>query len=547
MMDPYTEPKHPQPAGILLINALIHTLDDRRPTAAALAVNEGRILAVGATDDLLAEFGGRFEVEDLHGLVLLPGLTDAHLHLQHYALERTMVDCETATRAECLQRVAERARLTPPGEWIRGYGYNQNAWPDGPGSAADLDAAAPHNPVYITHKSLHSAWVNHAAVRLAQLTHATSDPPGGRLGRGPDGIPDGILYESAMDLVANLIPRPSDHQLVEAIREALPLLWRVGLTGVHDFDRRDCFFALQTLHAAGELRLRVVKSIPLEDLSSAASLRLRTGFGDDMLQIGPVKIFMDGALGPQTAAMLAPYEGTVDDRGILMMDAGQLFEHARLASENGLSLAVHAIGDRAVREVLDAYQQLRAYERDHLGTPDLRHRIEHVQVIHPADAGRLAVLNVIASMQPIHATSDMSMADRQWGRRAGLAYAWRAQLEQGARLAFGSDAPVESPNPFLGLHAAVTRRRADGLPGEEGWHPEQRLSLLEALHAFTTGPAYAAGMEGRLGKLAPGYLADLIVLEVDPFSCDPHELRFIQPLLTMVGGEWVFCHGGAKW
>jgi hypothetical protein len=472
--------------------------------------------------------------------VVLPGLTDAHIHLEHYALGLRMVDCETDTRGECLQRVAQRARTTPPGEWIRGRGFNQNAWPEGLGTAADLDAAAPLNPVYVTHKSGHAAWADYRALDLAGLTAATPDPPGGRLGRGPDGSPDGILYEeSAMRLVADVIPRPAVETIAETLREALPTLWEVGLTGVHDFDRRDCFAALQLLHASGALKLRVLKSIPLEDLPLAVDLGLRSGFGDDMLRIGPVKAFTDGALGPQTAAMLAPFEGSDNDRGILMMDADALFEHARLAAENGLSMAVHAIGDRANREVLDAYERLRAYERDHLGSPDLRHRIEHVQLIHPADAGRLGALNIIASMQPLHATSDMVMADRHWGPRASLSYALRTQLEAGACLACGSDAPVESPNPFLGLHAAVTRRRADGSPGEAGWYPAERLSVMEALRGFTAGAAYAAGMEDRLGRLSPGTLADLIVLNADPFRCAPQELQFIQPIATMVGGEWV--------
>jgi predicted amidohydrolase YtcJ len=526
--------------GILLTNARIHTLDSRQPTASALAIDKGRIVAAGAADRLQAECGSRFEVQDMHGLVLLPGLTDAHLHLQLYALGLERIDCETATRAECVQRVAERARHTPPAEWIQGQGWNQNAWPDGPGTAADLDAAAPRNPVYLTHKSYHSAWVNQLALDLAGLTSSAPDPPGGRLGRCPDGSLDGILYENAMDLVADIIPRPSIDRTAQAIRQALPTLWQVGLTGVHDFDRRDCFAALQLLHAAGELKLRVVKSIPLEDLPLAAGLGLRSGFGDDMLRIGSVKAFMDGALGPQTAAMLAPYAGSADDRGILMMDAAELFEHARLAAENGLSMAVHAIGDRANRETLDAYERLRAYERDHLASPDLRHRIEHVQLLHPNDAGRLAALKVIASMQPLHATSDMLTADRHWGERARLSYALRTQLQAGTSLAFGSDAPVESPNPFLGLHAAVTRRRADGSPGVQGWYPAQRLSLAEALRGFTGGPAYAACMEDRLGRLAPGCLADLIALDTDPFDCDPHELQFIWPRQTMVGGEWVF-------
>jgi hypothetical protein len=526
--------------GFLLYNAKIHTLDDQQPAAGAIAIEHGRILAIGDSIKLRTEFAGHLPTEDLRGLVLLPGLSDAHLHLQHYALSLDMVDCETATRGECLQRIAERAKSTQPGEWIRGHGWNQNAWQDGIPGVEDLDQAAPRNPVYLTHKSLHSAWANQAALKLASLSASSPDPAGGRLGRTSIGSLDGILYESAMELVADVIPQPGVDKITQALRQTLPKLYQMGLTGVHDFDRKDCFSALQILHANGELKLRVVKSIPLEDLPYAAGLGLRSGFGDDMLRIGSVKAFMDGALGPQTAAMLAAYEGSGDNRGLLMMDAEQLFEHARLAADSGLSMAVHAIGDRANHEVLEAFLQLRVYERKHLDTPSLRHRIEHVQLIHRADAGRLAALGIIASMQPIHATSDMLMADRYWGERAALSYAWREQLKQGAHLAFGSDAPVESPNPFLGLHAAVTRRRADGSPGAEGWYPEQRLSLLEALHGFTTGAAYAAGMENRLGRLSPGFLADLLVLEKDPFNIPPHELQFLRPLRTMVDGEWVF-------
>jgi predicted amidohydrolase YtcJ len=202
-------------------------------------------------------------------------------------------------------------------------------------------------------------------------------------------------------------------------------------------------------------------------------------------------------------------------------------------------MTVHAIGDRANHEVLDAYEHLRAYEIER-GLPHLRHRIEHVQVLHPDDVTRLAQLNVVASMQPIHATSDMLMADRYWGERSALAYAWRTQLGQGARLAFGSDAPVESPTPFWGMHAALTRRRADGSPRPEGWYPEQKLTMAEALEAYTLGPAYAAYMEDRLGRLAPGYLADMIVIEQDPFVCDPDDLLKIESAATMIGGEWVW-------
>jgi predicted amidohydrolase YtcJ len=308
---------------------------------------------------------------------------------------------------------------------------------------------------------------------------------------------------------------------------------------VHDFDRADSFAALQTLHKGGELKLRVLKSLPVEILEQAVEVGLRSGFGDDLLRIGGIKVFADGALGPHTAAMFEPYIGEPDNRGMLFLDGEELFEIGRKAASGGLSLAVHAIGDKANHEVLNGFKQLRKFEADE-GLPHLRHRIEHVQLLHPDDLGKLADFGIIASMQPIHATSDMLMADTSWGDRSRYGYAWRTLLDKGIRMVFGSDAPVDSPNPFLGIHAAVSRRRVDGSPGPEGWYPEQRITGEEALHGYTTGPAYAAGMEDRLGKLAPGCLADLIVLDSDPFTCPPEALRGIKPKATMVGGDWVW-------
>lgn len=536
---------------IVIYNAKIYTLDDQRPVASAIVIEDGRILAVGEISEILACYGGplpwgaRPHLKDAGGLTIIPGLTDAHIHLEGYALNLSKVDCETATRQECLRRVAERVKITPAGQWILGHGWNQNDWVEGFGSVADLDAISTTHPIYLTAKSLHAAWANSLALKMAGVNSQTPDPSGGKVGRDEAGNPTGILFETAMELVSSVIPEPEADEVARAIHSAIPRLWRMGVTGIHDFDRRRCFAALQILHQAGDLRLRVIKSIPLEGLPEAGKLGLRTGFGDDMLRIGSVKVFSDGALGPRTAAMLQPFEGEPDNRGILMMDAEELYEHGRAAVANGLSLAVHAIGDRANHEVLNAFTQLRNYEREtgvNLigGKGNLRHRIEHVQLIHADDAHRLAEQGIIASMQPIHAPSDMPMADRYWGKRSALAYAWRTQLEHGARLAFGSDAPVESPNPFLGLHAALSRRRADGSPAPEGWYPEQRLDMAQALRAYTGGPAFAAGLEDRLGKLAPGYLADMLILEKDPFQCAPDELLEMQPLATMIGGEWVW-------
>lgn len=523
----------------LLYNARIHTQDPAHPIGSAILIDRERIVEVGEDADLLGRYPDA-ENQDMNGCVILPGLTDAHLHLKNYALGLQKVDCETDTKEECLRRVGERVKRASPGEWILGHGWNQNIWGSWP-SASELDSVAPNNPVYLTAKSLHAAWANTAALKLANITSQTPQPPNGHIQHDDDGKASGILLEAAMEMVEHVIPEPSIDEIADAIEKAQPVLWQMGLTGIHDFDRRDSFMALQQLHANGRLKLRVLKNIPVELLDHAVDLGLRSGFGDDWLRIGSIKVFMDGALGPHTAAMFQPYTGEEDNRGILNMDGEELFEFGRRAAQVGLGLTVHAIGDRANHEVLNAYEQLRRYEKEN-NLPALRHRIEHVQILHPDDAPRLGRLDIIASMQPIHATSDMLMADALWGERSRLAYAWRTQLDHGVRLALGSDAPVESPNPFWGLHAAVTRRRADGSPSLDGWYPEQKLSMAEALDGYTLGPAYAAGMENRLGRLAPGYLADLIVLDgwQDPFHCDADELLQMQSSATMVGGEWVY-------
>jgi predicted amidohydrolase YtcJ len=526
---------------LVIYNAKIYTLDSAHEFVSALVIDDNRIIAVGSDDDILNTFSSSNKF-NAAGYAIIPGLTDAHIHLENYALSMQKVDCETRSISECLKRVSANAASTSPGDWILGHGWNQNNWADGYGSVSQLDQIAPHHPVYLTHKSLHCAWVNSIALQLAGIDRNTPDPSGGRIGRLPNGDPDGILFESAMNLVESTIPEPNVEQVVKALQSTQPILWKMGLTGVHDFDLSRCFSALQIMHQSQELKLRVVKSIPLENLPHAIALGLRSGFGDDMLRVGSVKLFADGALGPHTAAMLQPYEDDPQNNGLLILDAEELFEYGQIAVRNGISMAVHAIGDRANHEVLNAYAQLRDFEKtkQFSSTTQLRHRIEHVQVLHPDDIQRLSHMNIIASMQPIHATSDMVMADQFWGKRSAFAYAWSEQIKNGASLIFGSDAPVESPNPFWGIHAAVTRCRADGFPSPQGWYPEQRLSINEAIHAYSTGPAYAAGMEDKVGKLTPGFMADLIILNDDPYRCPPNDLLNCHPIATMVGGEWVY-------
>jgi len=518
----------------LFTNGRVHTLDPSFPNTTALAIQGETILAAGSDGEVaaLAQPGDR--LIDLHGRTLLPGLVDSHLHLHWLALARQWIDLHgVASLDDVLALVAGRAEETPAGEWILGQAWNQNLWPGRAfPTAADLDRVAPGHPVYLRAQSGHAGWANSLALRLAGVTAELPDPPGGEIQRDVEGQPTGVLLEEAMKFLSEAIGDFSPTQGAEAIRAVLPSFWDQGVTGVHCMDGGSAFAAMQLLHEGRELKLRVVKYLPLDQVDHVIGIGLRSGFGDDWLRVGGIKLFADGALGLRTATMIEPYEGELDNRGIPILESEELLEIGRKTSAAGLSLAIHAIGDRANRTVLDLYQALPP-------AGPIPHRIEHVQLLHPADMGRLAALNVTAAMQPIHATSDMEIAERHWGERARYGYAWQTLLGAGTRLALGSDAPVEPVNPLLGIHAAVTRRRLDGSPGPAGWYPQERLTISQAVTGFTIGPAQAAGMEQRLGTLSPGKLADLVVLDQDLFQIDPMDIPASRVLGTMIGGEWV--------
>ncbi len=520
-----------------LTNARVITMDPGLPFASGLIIDDGfitQVLPVG--QDLPVPIQG--EKIDLGGKTLLPGLIDSHLHLRKYAENLQKVDCETRTKQECLDRVREKVQTTNPGKWILGHGWNHNLWPEGYGSIQDLDRISTDHPIYLTGKSLHVSWANTAAFLRAGITQNTSDPAGGFLGKDSDGNLSGILFEDGVKLVEKAIPKPTRNEIAQSISSAQEDLWQMGLTGVHDFDKQPCLEALRSLEKKHQLKLRISKSIPAEYLSEAIKEGIHTGDGSDWLWYGGVKDFMDGALGPRTAAMLSPYEGC-DDAGMLLKNENEIFDLGQEAALHGLALAIHAIGDLAIRTLLDALTILRKFEQEK-GIDSLPHRIEHLQVIHPQDIPRLAELGITASMQPIHATSDMVMADTYWGDRTKFAYAPKLQLDQGAQVIFGSDAPVESPNPWLGIHAAVTRRTRDGAPGPDGWHPDGRLSLAQTLRAFTSTPGGTAGKGKLQGRLAAGCWADCIVLKDDPYQVEPEELWKIRPLGTMINGDWVW-------
>lgn len=523
----------------ILLNGNIITLDENRPLVRALAISYGRVVALGTDDEIrqLANAGTR--VVNLDGQTVLPGLTDAHLHweAQSRAL-RSINVFEAPEKQIAIERVRERVRETPAGEWVQGQGWAQDLWRDRAfPTRHDLDEVAPAHPVYLSAKSGHAAWVNSAALQRARISDRTADPEGGQIVRDSNGAATGILLETAMDLVSGRIPSPTGDELADMMTDAQAHALRSGITMIHDFDEPTCLAALQILRERGELSLRVLKQINQAWLDAALASGIRFGFGDDWIRIGALKLFADGALGPKTALMFEAYLGEPDNFGMALVDKEEMIEYVSRASEFGLPASIHAIGDKAVHDALDVIESVRRQEAERgEARSDRRHRIEHVQIVHPQDAHRLAELDVIASMQPIHATSDMAAADRYWGARTAYAYNPRLQLEKGARVAFGSDAPVEPLDPLIGIHAAVTRQR-DGAP-DGGWHPQARLGIHETILGFTQGPAFAAGMEDRLGKLSEGYLADLIVLDRDIYQVEPEEILELKVLGTMVDGEW---------
>lgn len=528
--------------GTLFTNGRIHTFDPSLPLVQALAASAGCIVGCGTTDDLRERFPGFIQI-GLGGRSVVPGFIDSHIHLPSFGINLRRVELRDArSLGEAVEKVSAAVRRAAPGEWVRGRGWDKNLWPeDRFPTCQDLDSFSPANPVILASKDGHLLWGNSAALRQAGIDAKTPDPPGGEIARDPQGAPTGILKEQAEDLIWRVVPPVGSEAVEDGIRDATEVAHRVGLVGVHNFvgtetyEGAQAFAAFQRLQSRGELRLRVWMTIPEAGLDAAIASGLRTGFGNEWLRVGPVKIFADGTLGSQTANMLAPFEGQPRNTGIAIHSREELIEVVGRATAGGFWCAIHAIGDRANRWVLDAYEAHRAASRQ-LGA---RHRIEHVQLLHPDDLLRLAQLGVTASMQPIHATSDRDIADRYWGRRSRYAYAWRSLLAAGTALAFGSDAPVETPDVFQGLYAATTRMRPDE-PDVPAWYPAEALSVSQALYAYTAGAAYASGEDALRGTLAEGKLADFVVLDRDPTAVPAAELLHTRVEATVIGGQVVY-------
>jgi len=521
-------------AGLLIANARVWTdgrVDER---ADAIVVAGGRVLAVGRAVELEPLLRADTVRLDAGGATVTPGLVDAHLHLLAWARSLDEVALAgAASRGEALGRVAAFLAGEPGTGPVSGRGWDENAWRDPP-ERASLDAVSGERPVLLHSKDYHALWVNSAALRQAGVTRGTPDPEGGRIERDAAGEPTGVVREHAVRLFAGLEARAVRGSDLERLARAAQRLHEHGVTMVHDFEGLEALRLLRALTRGPELpRLRVVAHLPQAGLEAALALGLESGMGDDRFRYGAVKLFADGTLGSRTAALLEPYEGSTET-GMDLVSPAELARAVAQVAGGGLSVAIHAIGDRAVRSALDAIEA----SAGTLARLALPPRIEHVQLLDPADRPRFARLGVWASLQPSHCVADMEIARRGWGARVERSYPWRSLLEAGASVVFGSDAPVEAPVPSLGLHAALTRQRVDGTPAG-GFTPGERIGLDQALRAYTSGGAALAGRSAGLGRIAPGCAADLVVWDADLHRLPAPLLHNVRPTCTLLAGEAV--------
>ena len=528
-------------ADLIIHNARIYTVDEGRPRADALAVYRGRIVCVGSERGAMALRGRNTRVRDLEGATVVPGLTDAHAHLQGLGAALRNVDLvATTSYDEIIARVAERAKQVPAGTWIIGRGWDQNDWAQTAFPTHDaLSRAVPDHPVYLTRIDGHAALVNAAAMRAATLTSATTDPSGGRIERAADGSPTGVLVDNAMALVGRAIPDASDAELRAQILAAIAEAHRWGLTGIHDagVGRRSLAMYRQ-IAAEGKYTLRNYVMVR-GDSAMIMELTARgpqNALYNGSLWIRAIKISIDGALGSRGAALLEPYSDDPGNRGLILVPPERARAVAVRALRTGFQLNIHAIGDRGNRVVLDLFESA----LEEVPVADHRFRIEHAQILHPDDVPRFAKLDVIPSMQTVHQTSDMYWAGRRIGpEREKGAYAWRQLLETGVIIPNGSDFPVEAVNPIDGFAAAVSRQDAKGFP-DGGWHRDQVMSREEALKSFTIWPAYAGFQERDLGSLSSGKYADFVVLDADIMRVPADRIRATRVLATYVGGRAVY-------
>jgi hypothetical protein len=524
-------------ATLVVTDAKVWTGDPDKPWAEAVASSGDTIIAIGSKSDIDPMIGEDTEVISVAGSMLVPGMIDTHVHFITGGSGLAAVQLrDAATPEEFVERIGAFAKMLKPGEWVLNGNWDHENWGGELPRRDWIDAATPENPVWINRLDGHMSLANSLALELAGVDADTPDVAGGEIVRDESGAPIGVLKDNAMGLIDAAVPAPGEAQLDREARAAMAHVASNGITSVHDMAGWDSLATYRRAKANGELTTRIYSVMPLQHWQQLRDEVSRNGRGDNWLRIGGVKGFMDGSLGSHTAAFLEPFTDAPEDRGLLINDLDDMRSWIGSADEAGLHVMVHAIGDRAIRSLLDIYLDI----AESHGERDRRFRIEHAQHIHPDDIGRFGVQNVIASMQPYHAIDDGRWADKVIGaERARTTYAFRSLLESNAHVAFGSDWFVAPATPLEGIYAAVTRRTLDGA-NPNGWVPQQKITVEQALKAYTSEAAYASFEEDVKGMLKPGMLADFVLLDRDITAIPPEEIADTEVLRTVVGGRVVF-------
>jgi predicted amidohydrolase YtcJ len=519
-------------ADLVIKNGTIITMDSVLPHATAMAMTGDRIVWVGETKDSTRYIGPKTQVLDLSGKFVFPGFIDSHAHIRSLGQSHMQIDLvDTRNKAAVINMVKEGVAKAKKGEWVLGRGWDQNDWPEKNfPNAADLDSISPDNPVVLERVDGHAYWVNSKTLSIAEITESTKDPDGGKILRDSRGKPTGVLVDNATDLVDAKMKSLTIPEIIQRTNLALQDAVRKGITMIDDAGSPDSDLqAWKELAAKNELPVRIYSMVWMPSEFGENYLKTGPQHYGPYLEVRSLKLVLDGALGSRGAALLEPYSDDPGNSGLLRWKEEEMLRVLQAAKAKGIQVGIHAIGDRANRMVLDAYQKV--------GVKGLRWRIEHAQILTLNDISRLSEMGIIASMQPTHATSDMPWAtDRVSPERIKGAYAWRSLLDRKTIIAGGSDAPVEDINPLWGIYSAITRQDHEGKP-EGGWHPEQLVTRQEALKMFTVSGAYTAFRENELGMLKPHFLADLVVLPENLLTCEPKDMINMKVSYTIVGGK----------
>jgi hypothetical protein len=521
------------PPDLILKNCFIYGW--QKLGRSAVAITSGAISALGKTQDIMRLAAPKTEVIDLTGKIILPGFIDSHTHFGAFSESLHRVNLSGAkSLAEALERVKSFLPKLAPGEWLSGRGWDKNIWGERFPSRKDLDSVVPDRPCALLSRCGHILWANSRALALVRITRFTPDPPGGEIEKDASGEPTGILKEEAVNLVKRVRPQPGKNELKKILCEGFKVAHSLGITTVHTFSDRAEFEALAELQSEGKLALRIHFYFEHPEdscIREAGRGVIDSRARDRWLSISGIKCYADGSLGGQTALMFEPYEGFSGNFGIGTMSEKELEEKVREANSRHLSLAIHAIGDRANSLALDAIEAK--------GELSSRHRIEHAQLLRREDIPRFAKLEITASVQPCHLLGDIAVAEKYWGSRCRFAFPFKTLLESGAIVAFGTDAPIEKLSPLRGIYAAVARQTEEGEP-EEGWYPEERIKLEEAIRCYTWAGAYAAFQEEFKGEIAVGKAADFAAVREDFLTLAPREILSTEVELTILSGKVVF-------